>query len=337
MKANKNVAGVIAILCAGILPITVALWSAGLFQSSNTLLFIDPPSISYETLVVGQRFSINISVANVTDLKGFDLKLSFNTQMLDVVGVAFPEGHLPLPNWSINDSLGVILMNVTYKGSSITATDPVSLAIITFKTMTTGESPLHLYDTKLVDSLGNPIPHDTADGLVLIVRHDVAIIDVNCSISETYIGRSVNVTVIAGNYGDVAENFTVKVYHNDTVFGTLNVTNLAPSENTTIIFTWDTNDVVAGYAYSIKAEATILPNESNTTNNVFVDGEVKIKIVGDVNNDNMVNIDDLIAWDAAYGSHEGELGWDPQSDINGDGVVDQDDGMLIIQNYRNEV
>jgi len=334
MPVNRKIIGIIAVLCVGIVPLTLALWTLSTIETQETTLFIDPPTIIYDTLVVGKRFSINITVANVTDLKGYELKLGYNTAMLDVVSIVLlPEENLPIGDFSIDDTSGIIWMNVTYDGSSITTEEPVALASITFKTMKRGQSPLHLYDTTLVNSSGGSIPHETVDGMVLILRRDVAIIDVAPSTDETYVGRTVNVTVIAKNDGDVSENFTVSAYHNDTLFGTHEVTNLASGDNTTIIFSWNTSDVAAGHHYQLKAEASTVPMESNTTNNVFVDGLVKVKMIGDVNNDDKVDINDLIAWDLAYGSSEGMLNWNPQADIDGDGVVDKDDGVLIVQNY----
>jgi hypothetical protein len=332
MVISKKVIGVIVVLCAGMLPLTAALWSLIILQPQETKLFIDPPSIVYETLIKGERFSINITVANVTDLKSYELKLSFNTPMLGLVGIQLlPEENLP--NGNFNVASGTLWMNVTYESAPITTDQPVALAVITFEIRNSGESPLHFYDTKLADSSGNLISHETADGMVVVQRHDVAIVEVAPSTTETYIGRIVNVTVVAKNIGDAPENFTVKVYHNDTLFDSFNVTNLAPGENTTITFNWDTNDVAAGHGYTLKAEASEVPFEANTTNNVHVDGEVKIKIIGDVNNDDTVDIEDLIAWDAAYGTSEGMPNWNPQADINGNGEVDKEDGILIIQNY----
>lgn len=334
MKGDKKVIA-LTLLCICILPISVALRSA-LTLPTDTVLFVDPPLIFRNTLVVGERFTVNISVANVTDLRHYEFTLSFNTAMLDVVGVTLlPEANLPLGNWMVSDALGVVWMNVTYEGAAITTSDGVALAGIEFKAMERGESPLHLYDTDLFDSVGNPIPHTTEDGMVMILRHDVTIVSVTPSTTEAYIGRVVNVTVVASNEGDTAENFTVNVYHDVTVFGTFDVVDLAAGANTTMEFYWNTADVPAGFVYTLKAEASPVPYETNLANNVFFDGAVKIKIIGDVNGDNTVNLDDWIAYDAAWGTHEGEVGWNPQADINGDGVVDNADGVLIAQNYRN--
>jgi hypothetical protein len=336
MKQNKNILALMVFLCIGILPTAIVLRSALTLQTSNATLFVDPPLILRETLDVGERFSVNISVANVTDLKSYEFSLSFNTAMLDVVGITLlPEANLPVGNWMVSDPQGIVWMNVTYDGSSITSNDSIPVATIDFKIMNTGQGALHLYNTGLFDSLGNPIACQTTDGMVTVLLHDVAILSVAASTYETYIGHVVNITVVAGNEGTVAENFTVNVYHNGTQFQTFDVTNLAAGANITIVFAWNTSDVTAGNVYALKAEATAVPYETNLANNVLNGGTVKVKIIGDVNGDNTVNLADWIAFDAAYGSHPGDPNWNPQADINGDGVVDNADGVLIAQNYHN--
>jgi len=339
LPISKKAIILITTLCVGILPIALTLMSLKASQPPNAKLSIEPPSIVYETLVKGQTFSINTTVANVTDLRSIEFKLSFNTVMLDVVGIAFlAEEHLPSGSCKVDDLSGTIWMNITYEGEPITTVNPVALASIKFKMMDCGESPLQFHDTTLVDSFGNSIPHETIDGLVVIMLHDIAIVDVVPSTNETYVGRIVNVTVVAKNFGDVAENFTVKIYHNDISFGTFDVKNLNSGANITIIFNWNTTDVAPSKTpYKVKVEAEAVPYEANLTNNVYFDGDVIIKIVGDVNGDGTVNIDDLVMWDSAFNSKSGDINWNPQADINGDGIVDKEDGMLIIQNYKSSL
>jgi hypothetical protein len=334
---NKKILGIATALIVALLPLAVIVWSAHIASEPSTKLFIDPPLLNFETLVPGQKFSISIMVANVTDLKSYELKLSYNTAMLDVVAMTFlPAENLPVGNFAVNDPAGILQMNCMYDGSSITTEAPVALATITFKMMARGSSPLHLYDTILRDSDDNQIPHTTEDGLVQILRHDVAILEVTPSTNETYIGHIVTVTVVAANLGDAPENFTISTYHDSIVFATFNVTNLPAGANITRFFAWNTSDVVAGYSYMIKAEASAVPSEADLANNVKVDGAVKTKIIGDVNNDDIVDLDDLIAWDAAYGSTSPlDLNWNPQADIDEDGKVDSADGTLIVQNYHN--
>jgi len=320
--------------------IVISLLSSAYFVYESRLsevptptLSVEPPEIVYESFVKGQQFSLNITVANVTDLKAYELKLSFNATMLSVLGIQWlPVANSPLADSSV--ASGIAWMNVTYTIGSVATIQPITIANMIFQIKNPGKSPLHLYDTTLANSAGVPISHYTTDGSVQILRHDVAILAVTCSTDETYIGHIVNVTVVAKNWGDAFENFTVSVYHNSTLFGSFSVVDLSPSDSATIIFDWNTSDVVAG-CYSIEADASLVPYETNSSNNLLVNGVVKVKIVGDVNNDNVVDINDLFAWDSAYGSCSGQSNWNPQADINGDGVVDKVDGALIIENYHN--
>jgi len=301
-------------------------------------LSVEPSQIVYDSLTVGKRFSINISVTNVTSLTEVKFRLSYNTVMLDALAFSFlAEDHLPSGYCNINDLSGTISMNITYEGQPITTVNPVALASIKFKMMDYGESPLHLYNTSLRDSGGNLLAHQTRDGVVLIRLHDVAIVKIEASTTQTYPGHNVTITVVATNYGHTKENFTVTVYHNQTKVGSFQVVNLSAGQNMTLTFQWNTTDAVAGQKYVLKAEASTVPYEAKTSNNLLLDGQVHVKIVGDINGDNNVDINDLIAWDLAYGSSQGQTNWNPQADINGNGVVDKEDGTLIIQNYRKHV
>ncbi|MEM3577474.1 MAG: cohesin domain-containing protein [Candidatus Bathyarchaeia archaeon] len=336
MKVDKKVLALIVIMCVITLPIAFTLYSSKANLSSEATLFIDPPLLSFDTLVLGKRFSVNITVLNVTDLKSYELKLSYNSMMLDVVGVAFlPEVNLPVGNLAVNDTEGVIWMSTTYEGNPITTSGPIALATITFKMMNHGTCPLHLYETKMWNSTSGEIPHFTQDGTILILRHDVAITDLTLSTTETYVERIVEINVTAKNLGDVTENFTVKLYHNTTLLGSFDINNLGSGVSIVITFEWNTSDAAAGHNYEIKAEATTVSGEADTSNNLLVDGIIKVKIIGDINNDDYVDINDLNAWDVAYGSKSGDPNWNPQADINNDGIVDKADGMLIIENYHN--
>jgi len=312
----------------------VFLLNSSLSAEPIRTLSVVPPEVVYDSLTIGQRFPVNVTVTNVTDLSIAKFRLSFNTAMLDVVTVAvLPEENLPIAVWEVDDASGTISMNVTYE-VGLTTISPVALATFTFKMMNYGESPLHLYSTSLEDSLGIALEHQTIDGLVLIRLHDVAIVKVEPSTTQTYLGHNISITVVAANYGNTDENFTVTVYRNETEVCVFQVVNLSAGQNMTLSFEYNTSDATAGQKYVLKAEASIVPYEASTSNNLLVDGVVHVKIAGDVNADNSVDIKDLIDWDLAYGSYEGLPNWNPQADINGDGVVDEADGVLIVQNYR---
>jgi len=56
-------------------------------------------------------------------------------------------------------------------------------------------------------------------------------------------------------------------------------------------------------------------------------------LVGDLDNSNYVDIDDLIIVSRAFGSIPGQPDWNPNADVNSDGRVDIDDLILVARDY----
>jgi hypothetical protein len=118
------------------------------------------------------------------------------------------------------------------------------------------------------------------DGTIRITRQnvtivDVAVVGVSVNATEAYVGQIVNVTVVVWNKGDGNESFSVKIYYNSSLMGTLNVSSLPPSSGQTLVFFWDTSNFVVG-DYIVKACIPPLPREMNTENNEFINGTIRI-------------------------------------------------------------
>ncbi len=324
---------IIALLATG----TFALTRMGAAEQLFPTLYIDPSQVVFNSLVVGQRFDVNITVMNVTDLKSYDFTLSFNPNMLSVVTETFlPEANLPTPNCIVNARAGTFWANVTYE-TPIDTVPPVTVATIKFRVMNYGISPLTFSNDKLSNTTGLLMQHATTGGSVSVLNHDVAIISLSTSTNETYEGRTVNINATAKNLGLAPENFTLTIYAGSNLIGTLEILNLSPNETTFLATAWNTTGFANLNQYAMTAQASPVPFETNLTNNALTDGTIKIKIMGDVNGDGTVSILDLEAWDAAYGSTEGTPNWNPQADLNNNGTVDKEDGKIIIDNYGNHL
>jgi PKD repeat protein len=191
-----------------------------------------------------------------------------------------------------------------------------------------------------------PFEYDTAnnvlvDGIVRIFTtiRDVAIISVVPSRNWAFPGVPVNITVTAKNFGETTESFDVKAYYDSNLIGTYPVVNLPPATEIVIVFTWDTSGLEPCHNYTITSEATIIPYEYNTANNILVDGTVKIRYIGDINGDGKVDIRDVTIAAQAFGSYPGHPRWNPDADVTGptylvpDGKVDIRDITLISQNF----
>lgn len=180
-----------------------------------------------------------------------------------------------------------------------------------------------------------------ADGTVQIFMaiRDVAITGVTTSRSWVYPGVPVNITVTAKNTGDVTESFDVNVYYDTNLLATTSILNLLPGVETTLVFGWNTSALIPCNNYSISANASFVPFEYNLTNNVFYDGYVKIRWVGDINGDGKVDIKDVSIVGQAFGTYPGHPRWNPDADITGsvylvpDGKVDIRDVSLVSRNF----
>ena len=109
---------------------------------------------------------------------------------------------------------------------------------------------------------------------------DVAVTNLTSPKTVVFRNFCANLTVTAQNLGNFTENFNVTVYANTTTIKTLNF-NLAPGNAATQQLLWNTS----GFAYAnytLKAVADTVPGDTNTTNNEFTDGRVRMSIVGDL-------------------------------------------------------
>jgi len=97
--------------------------------------------------------------------------------------------------------------------------------------------------------------------------HDVSVIDVTPSPPNVTVGQNVYIKVTVKNEGNVAENFSVTVYYNDTLLGDAQqVTNLVANTTQELTFTWSTKNAAEG-RYIITAQASVVSGETDQDNN----------------------------------------------------------------------
>jgi hypothetical protein len=80
--------------------------------------------------------------------------------------------------------------------------------------------------------------------------------------------------VVAKNEGSFG-TFDVSTYYDSTLIGTQTVTDLPQDEEKTLAFSWNTTDVPGGY-YTISANSTNVPGETDTADNNFIDGTITV-------------------------------------------------------------
>jgi len=148
-----------------------------------------------------------------------------------------------------------------------------------------GKITTHLYTTsgtyavilKVTDDEGlNGTTIQYVTVLPTMLVHDIAITDVKASPTRVIPGDPTTITVTVENQGDFTETFTVTTFYDDTAAApSQTVTNLAAKTSTTLSFTWHTSGVGVG-EYTIRAAASTVLGEGDTSDNTFVDGKIAI-------------------------------------------------------------
>jgi len=301
-----------------------------------TTLYVEPQLTTIKPL---RTFEINISIANVTDLAGWEFKLYYPNSLLNATEIR--EGpFLKTAGGTFfmvkeftdnyNETHGRIWAACVLEGQGPGANGTGTLAIITFKTKLNGTAILHLAETDLIDSEMPPnhISHITVDGNVKILNVDISILNVETS--KTTVGQGFlvnNISVTIKNQGETFETFNLTIYVNTSSIAS-QVATLPSGDLAILKFIWNTTGFAKGN-YVISAYATPVPSETDTTDNTFTDGTIYVGTPGDINGDKIVDIFDAVLLAAAAGSTPGSPNWNPNADINADFIIDVFDAVIL--------
>jgi hypothetical protein len=297
-------------------------------------LSVEPPEIIDYTLVPCSQFDVNITVDDVEDMKSCEFNLTYNTAPLGFIGIAFFKALNQTPSTSMmqDEDAGFIWIRLTYP-KSITTYEPVPIVRITFHVDTLGSSPFNLTNTILKNSLGQPIVHEVHHGYFSSLIRDVAVISIETSTTWVYQGNTAYINVTVKNKGNLTETFDVNATYDTTLIGTITVKDLPPDENATITFAWSTSEVPSCHNYTISAHAGPVPYETNLADNTLTDGTIKVRLMGDVNDDGKVDMIDIGIICKAFGSYPGHPRWNPDADLIQDNKIDMKDIGYAAKNY----
>lgn len=162
--------------------------------------------------------------------------------------------------------------------------------------------------------------------------HDVGITSV--TVSKTVVGRgyALRVELEISNYGMYDESCAVAAYANTSTVVTQNI---ALMKKGFIIVTMKWNTSAFGYGnYTISAYSQPVKDEMDMANNVYFDGSVIIAIPGDINGDGIVDIYDAIVLSGTYNSVPSNRSWNSNADINCDNIVDIYDAIIVANHFN---
>jgi len=332
---------------------------------TSPYIMVTPENRVDPTITPGMNYTISV----YTDYSGSDIwawqfSLTFNPCVLE--GIEVRNGDLITKVKNLNavfkpgtfnntiGTLGLTSAYFYYTSTPITTSGPGTLAYVTFKVKSTGDSYITLRtDTQLrdpiipiIDAFLQPdqIGHGYFRNTLIAPTHDIAVTSVTQAPTAGDRGMFVTITVIVENQGTVDDIFEVKAYYDyDPAFPGHNVIEtktaliLAAGASKTLSFTWNTALVWPGN-HTITAVVPSISGETDTADNTLPSGvEVKIIFRGDVNNDGKVDNSDLLAMSKAYGSYPSKSNWNLNCDFNLDGKVDAYDLFDLSKNYGKRV
>jgi hypothetical protein len=164
--------------------------------------------------------------------------------------------------------------------------------------------------------------------------HDIAITNVKPNKTITSNVTYCNVSVTVTNEGSFTETFNVTLQVQSmpppTNVSKILVSNLLSGETRTITFVWSTYGW-SKLTYTVIACADTVTGEVDTADNRFIDGNVQVTMLCDVNGDHtcdMADISLLIDWFMTSPPK-----WEPNCDINDDLTIDMADISLAIDYF----
>ena len=269
--------------------VATAIISQNIVAFETATVRVDPASISDTNLTPGETFSVNITVAGVEDLWGYEFILSYNSTVLTATDFAsYNPFTLSWGGSEINDTLGKVFIQYSMPlgtpiGSGFTGTAP--LARIDFTVDALGVSELDLHDA----TLSHPDPvtqgeitHDVVGGSFANIQvRDIAVTNVTVSPAPRVMpGESVSIDATIVNKGESEETFNVTASYDENSLGNESDIVLAGGESKTVSFTLNTTGMAeAEYTITVMA---IIDMDHYPENNINSDLRVRVGVIRDV-------------------------------------------------------
>jgi len=138
--------------------------------TAGTSILLEPSQL---TVFKGETFTVNIKITDVTDLRGWEFKLYWNSTILNCTSAqiqtptAWENNTLEFGpglenNYNATHGRFWLAQAATYPAPSFNGS--MTIATLTFQANETGTTALLLQDTKLGDSQAQPITHSAASG-----------------------------------------------------------------------------------------------------------------------------------------------------------------------------
>lgn len=341
MSKRKNI--IPALICLiPILILSITLFNAHAgYIHLNEVTTIQVTPITTQSSI-GQIFTINTTVTDVTNLNAWQLHLLFNTNMLNCTEISVPSNNIFSPFTiemfvtEVNNDAGYILAFCALNGT-FGVDGSGTLCQISFECTNLGITPLSIAEkmqmptgSYLQDPNYNPIPFDTINGVIEIGGSGFQKSTFTAiQNSETYpVIILSNSTVTNFNYNETSRIMSFDASGLD---GTIGLSSLIISK-----------ELLNGTLSVLADETAIYPTLSENQTHNFITAtythstkniKILLTVTGDVNGDQQVDMLDISIIIDAFMCEPGDPMWNPLADVNKDGVVDMADISIAVDNF----
>lgn len=268
---------ILLVLILSIIPQNALIYRKILAQKIATL-YVDPQST---TVYKDQIFTVTITISNVTDLHSVDLKLEYDTTILDATNL---QVITPWPEniTEINDPAGYVLVNSTLP-PSVSLNGTTTVASITFKAINPGNSILTLRAT-LLNSTNELIPFVRRDGEVTVKLHTIKVPSDCPTIQEAinFAEEGYTIYVLEGIYNEnivINKSLTIIAENSNTIIN-------ATSPNPTVNITTPNVNLIGFTIINNQSSISIniMSGGNKIQNNIIISRNIGIKILQSKNN-----------------------------------------------------
>jgi hypothetical protein len=169
--------------------------------------------------------------------------------------------------------------------------------------------------------------------------HDLAATDIMPLKTVVGQGYNMNISVTIADYGLFDENLNLSVFANSHCID--RVTTMLKAGNAVALnFVWNVSGLAYGN-YTIEAAAEPVPGETNTANNnCTCDLPVHVGVPGDVSSstagvyDKKCDMKDIAYLVVLFNTKPASLNWNPNADVDNNGVVNMIDIAIAILNFN---
>jgi hypothetical protein len=168
--------------------------------------------------------------------------------------------------------------------------------------------------------------------------HQISLENLN---SKTIVGEGCNssLTVTVENRGNYTETFNVTAYANSLIIGSQLVT-ISCTDSSTLAFRWNATSLPKGN-YTLSACAEAVAGEIDTLdNNCTSDLPVHVGVPGDISSstagvyDKKCDMKDVAYLVILFNTRPNSPNWNPNADVDNNGVVSMKDIAIAILNYN---